>query len=515
VSAAERTTGASVARGGLWEIAAGFAPQLYVVTSSIFIARYLGPAGVGRIAFISFVAFSVSTSLTLGLPVALLRYVAELAGSQRMADARGLYHRVRRMEGAASVAAFSGLAIVAAAGATPRVAWALAGITAACLVITNVQSSFLRGLQRFRDARIVGLLTGAAALVAKVVVLVLGRGIVALFAIDALMSIANLVGNEVLAHRAEGGMPSASDRNIPIREVLKFAAVSSISILVSLVVYQRTEVFFLAHYSTDTEIALYSIPFAAVTALLLLPRSIGAALAPAIATLWGAGETDRIRSGISRSVRMTLVATIILTSAAASLMPAAIRVAYGPAFARAAPVLLVLLITLPFVPFFMLSWSLLVGIGRQGVLTGVGIAAAVTDIGLDWALIPSHGAMGAAIANTAAQLVGSIPLALYAAHVIGGVTLYVGRLARAVGVGAIAASSSALVVHAFPGAVGLALGTVVFLAALVVASLTLRPLHPEDGSWIEHVSGSWARGMIGRACRHATARPVPPPTVEP
>src|SRR5439155_23205669 len=142
----------------------------------------------------------------------------------------------------------------------------------------------------------------------------------------------------------------------------------SLNVFVTLIVYQRTEVFFLAHFSTDTQVALYSIPFSIVTALLLLPRAIAGAVAPAFATLWGAGEMERIRSGFSRSIRIVLLIVIVLTLMAVTLMPAAIRLFYGPAFTGAGPVVVILCATLPFVPLSVLSASLLLAIGRPGVL---------------------------------------------------------------------------------------------------------------------------------------------------
>ena len=59
-------TGATVARGGLWETAATVIPQLYVVVQSIFIARYLGPTGVGQVAPTLGRLREISTSLAAG-----------------------------------------------------------------------------------------------------------------------------------------------------------------------------------------------------------------------------------------------------------------------------------------------------------------------------------------------------------------------------------------------------------------------------------------------------------------
>jgi O-antigen/teichoic acid export membrane protein len=509
-TAAVPTTAASVARGGIWEIASSVIPQMYVVVSSIFVARYLGPAGVGRIALIAFVVFTTGTFLSLGMPLALLRYIAELVGARKLAEARGLYQWAWRVEGIAAAVAFAILVVIAALGATPRAAWALGGLMAAGIVMNSVQSSFLRGLLRWREARIAGLVSGLVSVFAKVAILVAGGGITALFVVDAVITLANVVATQIFTRGVARQMPPPAVKGLPIRPVLRFAGISSVTIFVQLIVYQRTEVFFLAHYATDAEIAIYTIPLSVVTALMLLPRAIGSALAPAIATLWGAGEIERIRSGFSRAIRISLVITIVLTAFAVTLMPRAIHLVYGPGFGRAGPIVVILVAMLPFVPLGLLSSSLLQGVGRQIVLMVMNVIAAVVDIGLDFALIPRYGAVGAAIANAAAQLLSSIPVALHAARVLGGITLHVGAMARAVLATAVAASCTAIVVHAVAGVAGLALGLVAFALACLLAGLVLRPIAAEDATWIDHVAGTWLHGLIGLACRALTARPLPP-----
>jgi O-antigen/teichoic acid export membrane protein len=323
--------------------------------------------------------------------------------------------------------------------------------------------------------------------------------------------LANVIGTQRLSRRAARAIPPPAPERPAVAPVVRFAAIASINIFISLVVYQRTEVFFLAHYSTDTEIALYSIPFAAVAALILVPRAIGLTLAPAIATLWGGGEVERIRSGLSRSLRIVVLLNTVVTALAAALMPAAIKLAYGSAFSRSGPVALIMLATVPFVPLSALSMSLLVGIGRQWAITIVGIAATVVDLILDWTLIPRYGAIGAAIANTGAQLTGSIPLAFYALGTIGGITLHGRTLLRGIGAAAVAGLCAALAAHAFSPAPGLVLGLVVFAVTFTLASLVLRPLGSDDARWIDETLGGWAYGLVRLATRSMSVRAPSPP----
>src|SRR5262249_57073331 len=102
---------------------------------------------------------------------------------------------------------------------------------------------------------------------------------------------------------------------------LRFAAVSSITVFATFVVWRRTELFFLEKYTTNTQVALYSIPFSAVSALLLIPTGLTIAFSPAFATLFGAAQMDRLRSGYARAARLTTVFTFPATAVAFALGP--------------------------------------------------------------------------------------------------------------------------------------------------------------------------------------------------
>ena len=83
--AAAATTGASVLRGGSWNLIGLFVPQLALLVLSVAAARFLGPDQFGRQSFIAFVEVSVVMLLAGGLPLALTRLCGRRA---RQAAAR-------------------------------------------------------------------------------------------------------------------------------------------------------------------------------------------------------------------------------------------------------------------------------------------------------------------------------------------------------------------------------------------------------------------------------------------
>ena len=70
--------------------------------------------------------------------------------------------------------------------------------------------------------------------------------------------------------------------------------------VLSLVVWRRSEFLFLAEYSTDKQIGFYSIAFAATTALSMIAERLAVVVGSAFATLHGAAAVERLRSGFKR-----------------------------------------------------------------------------------------------------------------------------------------------------------------------------------------------------------------------
>jgi O-antigen/teichoic acid export membrane protein len=497
------TSGATVVRGSLWEIVARSLPQLYVVVSSVFIARILGAASMGQITLIVTVQVLVMSLIVLGYPTALSRYVGELLGAGRIGEAHWLVNRVLLYAAPMTLAAFGIVAAGSLVGGGPDAAWIFAGIASAIGVLHTIPSTFLMGAQRWREARIVGISTGLLAMLAKVAVLLAGFGISALFFVDVWMAALNLVGTWMLAHPLLTTAPSVRLEPLMHKAFRRFANVAAVSVVLTLIINQRVEVFFLAHYRTEAEVAHYSVPFSLLVMMLWVPTAISYVFSPAVANLQGAGEIERIRSGFARVVRLSLLIGLFMTSFAVALGATLVRLVYGPQFAGLEAVVFALALAVPFVPIAMLSSSLLKGIGRIWGLAVMSAVAVVTDLGLAWLLVPAHGAAGAAIANTAGQVVWAIPMFWYARRLLGGVDVRLRLLLPAMIPTTAAAAVGLGLSLGIPGAAGDIAGAVAFAVTLVGGVAWLRPLPVEDGLWIEALAGDRFGGFPRRASSYA------------
>jgi O-antigen/teichoic acid export membrane protein len=497
-----------VLRGGVWYTASRLVPQFYTLAISIVAARFLGPEGMGRQSFIAFAELSLVALLSNGMFFALMRWVGETVG-RRQAAALGA---VLRWAWAATTAlALAGTGILVAAallGADPRSAWLLAALVCFMGTLHAVPTAVLIGLQRWRQASLVGLITGLVATAAVIVVLAAGGGITGMFAVEAVISVANLAWTSTLARRALSLDESRIEPSFDLRgAVARTALVLTVSEVLALVVERRSEVFFLAQFSGDTQIALYSIVFSVVSAFLQLPYAMAAAISPAVATLFGAGDLERIRSGYSRALRLLLTGAAPLTAVGLSLGPALVRLIYGSEYRGTRSVLLVMMSVFPVMAAGTVANALLTGVGRLRALLTASAVAATVDLGLAAALVPGHDAVGAAIANVGAQLVLTVTLLVAARNTLGKIRWNLSLLLR----GAVGASLAGLAAWGAVSALGDAAGVLVgmFLALGVYAAvgMTLKVLAADDSSWLDNTVGHYFGGRVGKFARVLAAAP--------
>ena len=264
----------SVVSGGLWTLLNRVLPQAQLLVLSIIVARYLGPTDMGRQSYIAFASIALVQVATAGMPMALSRFIGELLGARRGGEAMSLYQFTRRVE-----------RVAAALGA------ALAGDRRAA------RRRPARGLGAGRPERGAGRAAGRADEPAR------GRAALARElgpgpgdrrrhrAADDLRARAGRRHHRALrrsrprrssstcsgAPRSRAGWWSScrEPEPVPPRAAAALSAPSpgstSILVIIQFVVWRRSELFVLQHYSTDAQIAFYSIAFAAISGLSKLP----------------------------------------------------------------------------------------------------------------------------------------------------------------------------------------------------------------------------------------------------
>jgi O-antigen/teichoic acid export membrane protein len=504
--AAAGTTAATVMRSGAWNAASLVLPQLYLVAMSVIAARFLAPDDMGRQSYIAFVALSLAQLLAGGVPVAIQRFVAETLGRGEPGQAKALVAWGWRLMALAAIAAGATMVAAAALGSDPRAAWVLAAGISALTTLQMLPASVLAALQRWRGVSILGIVAGALTTVGVLAVLAAGGGIIGMFVVELAGTAASFAATLGLARRAlrELGAQPAEAPELR-RRTARWAAVATFSAVLSFLVWRRSEFLLLEATASDAEIAMYSIAFGAMIALTRLPEAVGLVISPAFATLLGAGQMDRIRTGYARCIRLILLVAVPLTAAATALGPSAIRAVYGDAYDDAGTLLVIMAPTLPLLALVSVSRGLIFGLGNQRALVVVGVLAAGLDVALALLLIPRFGGVGAAITNAVAQLGSAIAYLAFTRGAVGPVAWAPGPTARNVAAAAAAGAAAWMAAASLAGVAGLAAGVVVFACVFAGLSVALRVIPPEDGPWLGGVLGPRLPGRGGALARRLLA----------
>ncbi len=492
----EELSGRSLLTGGMWVMASRALPQVYVLVSSILIARFLTVGDMGRQSYISFVQLSLILICSFGFSGALIRYGGELLGQGRLSTLRGLIWWTTKIQIGGALITFLVMGGIGLFGHSLRAAWLWAAVGTAFSTFQNVPNGVLSVLRRWREGSIITLAVGLAFTVGIAVALALGGGVAGVFAVGAVLSIIATLWTTWIAQKYLHSVAPVSEPSPELyRPMIGYALTIWAGYLLTLVVLRRSEFFFLERYTSANAIAYYSVAFAVVAGLASAVESLGGVVSPTVAALHGAGDSDRINSGFSRALRFVLLVAIPISTFGIVFGPAVIRVVYGSAYGRTASPLRIMLLAFPIIALMTLCSGLLWGVGHVRVWLVVFCFAAVVDVALDFLLVPSHAEVGAAWANNSAQVFASVLVVGYTIKKFGPFDWQANVLMRALIAASFAAGGGWCCIVLVDGAKGIAIGAGVAMALFVGLSRLLRTVPSADAAWIiDSVHGRFARG---------------------
>jgi O-antigen/teichoic acid export membrane protein len=365
---------------------------------SFWVARYLGPTAFGSYSYALALALIVSAVATLGLDNIVVR---DLVRAPDEAPAiLGSAAMLRLAGGALSI----GVAVLAAALLRPGDQTTIA-LTALISLASPLQalSTIDLWFQSRVESRDVVVARNAAFLAAtllKVGLLLGGAPMIAFgwafTAEAALGGIAVIVAYQRRGARVRDWRPTIARARSLLADgwPLIFS-----SLLVTL--YLRIDQVMIGQIAGDAELGIYSVAVRIAEVFPMLPAAIIASAFPAVVAAREVDEAlfyNRLRRLYALVAALGYAAALAVTLAA----PWLIRLLAGPGYAAAAPMLAVLI------------WASLfsgIGLARSAYLNTANLArlhtitvllGCLTNIGLNWLLIPRMGGLGAAIASLVA-----------------------------------------------------------------------------------------------------------------
>jgi O-antigen/teichoic acid export membrane protein len=374
-------------------------------TTTIFVARLLGPEGAGGYAIAQSLILMGMVLTTLGVEHGIQYYV-----SSHRWGARSAYRSAQR------VAVVSGLA-GAVLGVLLRLAFpapfgglSVASTAVACAALPFTLSWFYGtsiavATDRYEAFAIPPALQSSLALV-LVAVLAAVAGLPGAVAGFALAHVLTAGASRVLMRRdlnADADRAGDQDARGQLRRAVRFG-IKGYAANALQVVNFRADLFVLAGYATAADVGHYAVAVAVTTILWLLPQALNDVLFPRVAALsaragTAAGEETRafVEAKSLRHVVLIIVCSTLVLAAALLLLVVPV---YGEDFQPAVDLGLILL---PGVAAIGLSGTLtatIVGRGHPGYTLAITLVTTPLTLALYLLLIPAFDATGAALAST-------------------------------------------------------------------------------------------------------------------
>jgi O-antigen/teichoic acid export membrane protein len=462
--------------------------------ASVLVARFYGPELVGNYTFMMWLVFLAMTIGKLGgVAVATRKFLTERIALGDYAGARSVLGRLQRVQGmftAASVVVGAAIiffmaeralyvpSMLALISIVPSLYIAIATGANAALedFASNVKASVTASAVNFAGILIAVALHGS--LTWLVAALLASR--VADYAVRDLYRRRNYAPyfSNIDRHQK---LDVEADRRLK-QQVRQFFVQTAVLELVTLVVWDRSELMFLKYLGPASQVAFFSLPFSVMMQLDIVPRVLFISSATALIRQQASDPAAGQRM-VRTIIRMTALITLPLSLGIAALAAPLMQTVYGRQYLAAIPVLAVVGVFGVARPFLMPARSYLVALARQDIMTWALALGSVVDLVLMFTLIPRWGAVGAAYSNGIAQMFGVVFTWWFIARVTGFRLPVMGlarALAAAAGMGVAVWGLSYALMRVAPPFVALVVGPVVGCAVYVVLLRLLGAVEASD-----------------------------------
>jgi O-antigen/teichoic acid export membrane protein len=379
--------------------------------TAIAVANYLGPDNQGHFAYINFFVTTITRTSGTGLAGATRKYMSEFLGLGQPGVARAVYNLAYRYQLLASVV----LTVVALAlvvlftDPQYRMMSAILILSIIPGVMSWVPAQANAAFEDVYENTIsaFGYILSYTAVI--LLTLHFHWGLVGIASAQLIGRSVEVVMRTIPLHGRLRRIPlEPIDLDIKLRIRNFCLQAMGIQLLMS-VVWDRSELIFLRHFSTWSQIGFYSVSFTLANNLLVFPRTFGGATGLTL-MVEAMREPGRVDSIVKNACRFLLLVVFPVHLGAAAIAGKALGVAYDSRYTGAIPVVIIASILAMPRAFQEIAEVLLRTADKQRQILIWFSITAVVNIALDWYLIPRFGAVGAAWGNGLAQTFGIVAI---------------------------------------------------------------------------------------------------------
>jgi O-antigen/teichoic acid export membrane protein len=362
--------------------------------SGVILARLLGPHDRGILALVLLVPATVVTFIKLGITQANVYFInREGHTAEQVASNSAVLALVGGLTAAAVVWIAKGGLLATVLRDVPAWALGLALARVPLMLLDDYLYGVLQAAGQFGvyNTRLLVSEALRLALVAAALI-VFHLGLFAAVVIHTVVNVFN-VGWLVVTMRRTIPFRLRIDRQL-LRGQLAFGAKSYVQTLTAHMLL-RADVYLVSYFLGPAQTAFYSLCLRFTEMVLEIPQAVGLVLYPRLASL----PDHEVHRLTAQACRRTVLITGLCSLALVVLGPSVIVLWYGAAYAPAAEPLLWAAIGALAMSIFVILTRDFTSRNRQTVNIAAGVPALVSNIALNWFLIPTKGIVGAAMAT--------------------------------------------------------------------------------------------------------------------
>lgn len=462
--------------------------------ASVVVARSLGPDKYGVYSFVMWFLFMVGLLANLGIGTTITKYVSEYWGRKDLPAISCILSRLLRVEFLAGIVVSLLLFLLAPLVSqwynNPDLSLYLkvAALVILPLGLMWFYNGLFCGLQRFDLIAKINLLVSPVTLGVILLVLYFGGKIEWLVGVSAIHNIL-LVACYLYLKRTKftflRNNPSSPDFG---GKLLKFSASAFAVMVLDAIVWERFGIFFLSIFSTSTEIAFYNVAFIfSSRTMILLPGALTGILLPAMSEVYGGGNKEELARVHANSTRYLAMLSFPICLGGIAISRQLFPVLYGLSFQPASLLFAILLVggTIGFISTS--SSSLLYGAELQRIVVKVGVIFASVNIAVNWLVVPTLGAKGAALATALSQSMGGVAMITYAYKNFMKQRFPFSRVMRTFLASALMGCVAFFISEGIKGALGLVFALIISPPLYILSLFFTRSLTSEDINLVEAV----------------------------
>ncbi len=390
------------------------------VIASVMYARMLGPAEYGRLNFLLWLLSIFGFIVGMGFSGTLSRYISLYQGKDDSEKSARIVSTVLSCELAISI-----LFVIFLFAFRGRVAGYFNEPTLSSLflviVLTIIPSAVidvfrfsLTGLQKIKEISLLNMVLQPVSLVCSLAAVWMGYGVQGIIVVNFLLLFPRLFVLYIFLKRSLSvWLFRFTDRPL-FREIFRYNLSIWVIVITDQIIWQRSEIFFLQKFSSPEQIAYYSLAFGWGMRLIgFLPGVLGGFLIPVMSELHGKDSHAQMNKVFFFLSKYLSVAIIPMTLGAIAVSKNLVYVLYGERY-LAVPVLFVpIFLAKGFISLYIGASAMIFASGRQNFIVMWGIVLSLLNLVLDYFLIKSYAALGAAWATSIVHLLAAVITLFY------------------------------------------------------------------------------------------------------